>query len=421
MIPKTTLARIVARQRKNLDDRIAGMPRAILASMPYLTDQALLIGGVRGSGRSTLLLQMLQNDYPQAWYTDFSDARLAGFDRGDFDKLSALVAESGKGILLLDKVDYAQGWARFIGSKLAEGIKVVATVSLDTLLAVQQARQEGTDLQLAGSAAVQEAVVSASLFIPRRLGLFGYLEFLEAVHRRGGEEAVEEYLLRGAFPECCRPGRTASLLSLYDLIVNRDVLIAKGVRDRVTLCRIALFLLTATGGGVTANAVRNQLKVKSVSTVTEHMEHLERAGLVAFVPILGTTPGRQAVNPRKVYAVDTALAAALSPEESLSRERLFATMIHNHLARKYDAIFYTPECGGCDFVVAEEGFIAGCIQACYDGDDPDLMQMKIEGLSEAMRQGGQRRGLIVTLGRSERIPVEEGEIEIIDADTFLSE
>ena len=47
MIPKTTLARIVARQRKNLDDRIAGMPRAILASMPYLTDQALLIGGVR--------------------------------------------------------------------------------------------------------------------------------------------------------------------------------------------------------------------------------------------------------------------------------------------------------------------------------------------------------------------------------------
>ena len=400
MIPKTTLARIVARQRKNLDDRIAGMPRAILASMPYLTDQALLIGGVRGSGRSTLLLQMLQNDYPQAWYTDFSDARLAGFDSGDFDKLSALVAESGKGILLLDKVDYAQGWARFIGSKLAEGIKVVATVSLDTLLAVQQARQEGTDLQLAGSAAAQEAVVSASLFIPRRLGLFGYLEFLEAVHRRGGEEAVEEYLLRGAFPECCRPGRTASLLSLYDLIVNRDVLIAKGVRDRVTLCRIALFLL---------------------STVTEHMEHLERAGLVAFVPILGTTPGRQAVNPRKVYAVDTALAAALSPEESFSRERLFATMIHNHLARKYDAIFYTPECGGCDFVVAEEGFIAGCIQACYDGDDPDLMQMKIEGLSEAMRQGGQRRGLIVTLGRSERIPVEEGEIEIIDADTFLSE
>lgn len=67
-------------------------------------------------------------------------------------------------------------------------------------------------------------------------------------------------------------------------------------------------------------------------------------------------------------------------------------MIHNHLARKYDAIFYTPECGGCDFVVAEEGFIAGCIQACYDGDDPDLMQMKIEGFPRRCAREGSAAG-----------------------------
>lgn len=80
-------------------------------------------------------------------------------------------------------------------------------------------------------------------------------------------------------------------MSLYDLIVNRDVLIAKGVRDRVTLARIALYLLTATDTGVTANAIRNQLKVKAVSTVTEHMEHLERAGLVSFVSDFGNDTG----------------------------------------------------------------------------------------------------------------------------------
>ena len=42
-------------------------------------------------------------------------------------------------------------------------------------------------------------------------------------------------------------------------------------------------------------------------------------------------------------------------------------------------------------------------------------------LPAELKKMGIRRGLIVTLGRSERIPVEEGEIEIIDADTFLSE
>ncbi len=396
------------------------MPREILASMPYLTDQALLIGGVRGSGRSTLLRQMMQNDYPQAWYTDFSDARLVGFDNGDFGKLDALVAESGKGILLLDKVDCARGWDQFVGAKLDEGFKVVATVSLDTLLSVKRAQRDGSPLrsvELVG----RECVISAESFVLCKLGLFSYSEFLEAVHHRGGEGAVEEYLTRGAFPECCRPGRTASPLSLYDLIINRDVLIAKGVRDRVTLCRIALYLLTATGDGVTANAIRNRLKVKSVSTVTEHMEHLERAGLITFVSILGTTPGRQAVNPRKVYAVDTALAAALSSEETLPRERLFATMIHNHLVQKYETIFYTPECGGCDFIVAEEGIVVSCVQACYDGDDPDLMQTKIEGLIEAMHQVGRHRGVIVTKNRSERIRIAEDEIEVVNADAFLCE
>lgn len=415
MIPKATLAKIVLKQRKSLEERNSGQLRQILSSMPYLTDRALLIGGVRGSGRSTLLLQMLENDYPQAWYTDFSDARLAGFDAGDFVKLSALITESGKGILLFDKLDQAQGWVPFVAAKLAEGIKVVATVSLDTLLAVQRGQQA-----IAAGEWLTDDPLQVSQYILRRVGLFSYPEFLEATHKRGGEEAVQEYLTRGAFPECCKPGRTASLLSLYDLIVNRDVLIAKGVRDRVTLARIALYLLTATGTGITANAIRNQLKVKAVSTVTEHMEHLERAGLVSFVPILGTTPGRQAVNPRRVYAVDTAMAAALSLEE-LSREALFATLIYNHLARKYDSICYTSEQGGCDFVATGEGILPLCVQACWDAEDPDLLQNKIEGLTAAMVQTGIQRGVIVTLGHTERISLAEGEIEIVEADAFLSE
>lgn len=415
MIPKSTLAKIVLKQRKGLEDRNSGQLRHMLPTMPYLTDRALLIGGVRGSGRSTLLLQMLENDYPQAWYTDFSDARLAGFDSGDFIKLSALIAESGKGILLLDKLDQAQGWVPFVTEKLAEGIKVVATVSLDTMLAVQRGQQA-----MAAGEWLVEDPLQVSQYIIRKVGLFSYSEFLEATHKRGGEEAVEEYLLRGAFPECCKPGRTASLLSLYDLIVNRDVLIAKGVRDRVTLTRIALYLLTATDTGVTANAIRNQLKVKAVSTVTEHMEHLERAGLVSFVPILGTTPGRQAVNPRRVYAVDTAMAIALSLDE-LSRESLFSTLIYNHIANQYDSICYTSEQGGCDFVASGDGLLTLCVQACWEADDPDLLQNKIDGLHAAMALTGVQRGVIVTPNRSERISVDEGEIEIVEADAFLSE
>ena len=114
------------------------------------------------------------------------------------------------------------------------------------------------------------------------------------------------------------------------------------------------------------------------------------------------------------------MAAALSLEE-LSREALFATLIYNHLARKYDSICYTSEQGGCDFVATGEGILPLCVQACWDAEDPDLLQNKIEGLTAAMVQTGIQRGVIVTLGHTERISLAEGEIEIVEADAFLSE
>ena len=107
MITKTALENIVSKQRKMLANVSPGHPREIEESIPYLTDRMLLIGGVRGCGCSALLHRMLNNDYPEAWYTDFDDPRLGGFDAGDFTKLDRLLEESGKGIALFNRIDLA--------------------------------------------------------------------------------------------------------------------------------------------------------------------------------------------------------------------------------------------------------------------------------------------------------------------------
>ena len=151
------------------------------------------------------------------------------------------------------------------------------------------------------------------------------------------------------------------------------------------------------------------------------MEHLERAGLVSLIPILSDSPARQAVNPRRVYASDTAFISALTlSEQGVSREMLFNTMIYNHLHRSYSDIYYTSEAGGCDFVVYSENRPAACIQTCYE-DDYDIMQQKTEGLFAAMEITGLKRGLIVTLNQSDTVISQEREIQIIDADYFLTD
>ena len=227
-------------------------------------------------------------------------------------------------------------------------------------------------------------------------------------------------MARGALPEAVQASRPGTMLRLYDRIVCRDLIVAGGIRDRQTLQRVVLHLIASSGGTVTANNLREKLRIKAVSTAAEHMALAERAGLVAFVPILTDNPARQAINPRKVYAADTAMIAALSPEPQPDRDRLFETMIFNHLRRSCSSIRYTTEQGGCDFVATDSEGAIRCVQACRE-DDSDRMQDKIDGLLFALRATGLRKGTIVTETGSERILRDGLEIEVTDADAFLSE
>jgi len=408
MIPRTAIENIAAKQRKMLAEQTAGHPREIMSSMPYLIDRVLLIGGMRGCGRTALLHRMLQNEYPDAWYTDFGDPRLAGFDAGDFVKFDRILSDSGKGILLLNRIDNAAGWIDYCRQKIERGIKIVATVSLGTLLGIERQMREKTGDRL------------ATLFTTRRIEPFSYNEFLDFTHKRGSLQAVNDYMSRGSFPGILKKHTPSALHDLYDDIIARDVIIAGGVRDRSTLQRVALRLIASSGTFVTANKLRERLKIKAVSTAAEHMTLTEQAGLVHFISVYSDNPARQAINPRKVYACDTALMEALSHEDVPDRERMFETLIFNHLRRNNRSIHYTNGAGGCDFVVTDTEGTVRCIQACYE-DDPDRMEAKKEGLVHALRETGAKSGTIVTADLSDRIAIDGYDIEITDADAFLSD
>lgn len=252
MLPKASIEHIVAKQRKALYDMPAGHPREISGSLPYLSDRPLLIGGMRGSGRAMLLGRMLKDEYPEAWYTDFDDPRLAGFDESDFAKLDRLIRDSGKGILLLNKVDCAAGWLPFLSEKPAQGIKVIATVSLPSLLGVEQDMRSN---RISG------------LFVTRRLEPLSYNEFLEFTHKKGSSQAVADYMARGALPEAVQANRPGTMLRLYDRIVCRDLIVAGGIRDRQTLQRVVLHLIASSGGTVTANNLREKLRIEAIGMV----------------------------------------------------------------------------------------------------------------------------------------------------------
>ncbi len=124
----------------------------------------LLIGGVRGCGCSALLHRMLNNDYPEAWYTDFDDPRLGGFDAGDFTKLDRLLEESGKGIALFNRIDLAAGWIEFATENPPGDQDCLHRFAGNPPAARKAERPDGTG-------AVPD------IFLARRLDLFSYNEF----------------------------------------------------------------------------------------------------------------------------------------------------------------------------------------------------------------------------------------------------
>ncbi|MDD3107846.1 MAG: AAA family ATPase, partial [Alistipes sp.] len=259
MIQKSSLDRIIADQQLRLRNSARSFPPQQVTDLPYLTHQMLLIGGVRGSGCTTWLHYLFHNDYPEAWYTDFADPRLDGFDETDFLKLARLIDESGKGVMLFHRVDLTKGWEDFCAQRLSRQQKIVATVGHPTLHRLQ--RETAPFLR--------EQIISYTL------SPLCYGEFLTAHRRNGSTQAVQEYLHRGGFPCNLRNDDPTLLRQLYEEILTRDVLLPQGIRDHATLRRVALHLLTHSGEALSANKLRETLRIKAVSTVTEHMQSLE--------------------------------------------------------------------------------------------------------------------------------------------------
>ena len=86
MILKETLRQIVIDQKTELEFFEYGTEREGLGSIPLELPHAVIISGIRRSGKSTLLHQILKK-LPNYYYLNFEDTRLIDFESGDFEKL----------------------------------------------------------------------------------------------------------------------------------------------------------------------------------------------------------------------------------------------------------------------------------------------------------------------------------------------
>ncbi|WP_217349163.1 ATP-binding protein [Algoriphagus sp. A40] len=367
MISKDLLNEVAQSQKGNLQNRPLGLLRKELDDFSLIKSHALIISGIRRCGKSTLLVQLLENQYPDAFYLNFEDPRLYGFAVEDFQKIEKILAEQGQTSLFLDEVQVVEGWERFVRQKLdQENSNIVITGSNASLLS----KELGTKL--------------TGRHVTRELFPFSYRQFCEFKKLPNTKDITLEYLTSGGFPEYLKSGRAELLHQLFDDLLLRDIAVRYGIRDVKSLQNLAIYLISNVAKPVSGNNLRKVLEIKATSTVMEYFSYLEESWLFFFVSKFSFSQRKQLVNAKKVYSIDTGLVTNNTRSFSDDHGRRFENMVFLHFRRKYQEIYYFSEKHECDFVVFDRNGLVELVQVCYDLNTENLKR-ELNGLWEAMK------------------------------------
>lgn len=130
---------LVLDQREALENKKHGLVRTVDFDKLFSTKQIAVITGIRRSGKSTLLLQLMK-EYNEFSYMNFDDERLLNFNVSDFQTLLSVFAKFTKSkVVFFDEIQNVEGWERFIRRIFDEGYKIFITGSNAKLLSSELA------------------------------------------------------------------------------------------------------------------------------------------------------------------------------------------------------------------------------------------------------------------------------------------
>ncbi len=397
MILKETLRHIVTGQRTELESYEYGTERDDLGRIPLELPFAVIISGIRRSGKSTLLHQLLRK-LPDFYYLNFEDTRLISFESSDFEKLDEVFHEEfgSSEFYLLDEIQNIDGWEIFVRSRLDRHKRFFIIGSNASLLS----RELGT--RLTGRH------MNVEIFP------FSFHEALRFMGKRSSSKSFERYFNNGGFPEYLKYEKPEILRELLLDILHRDIVSRYNIRETRALQEITIYLLTNVGKEFSYNGLKKMFGFGSVNTPISFVSYLEDSYLLFTIPKFDYSLKKQLVNPKKVYSIDNAMSTANSASFPSDKGRMLENLVFLTLRRTYREIYYFREKGECDFLVRVDGVIKMAIQVTYELNE-DNKRREIEGLLEAMDEFGLVTGLILTYDQEDEIAIQGKTIKITPA------
>jgi len=266
MLLKSDILKIVYLQQNSIEPLKFEIRREAEKKIEQDEFRLLIISGIKGSGKSTLINRLRKAYFPKALYLNFAHPRFYSFDSNDLYKLDEIIEESGHKTLFLDDVQKLTDWNGYVKQKLDEGFQLIVSSSDTSIF------NSDTDFGYPGQIRTLE------------LYPLSYHEYCVYHSFDKGSESVSSYMESGGFPLIQNSGSDEFLSQFLDDLLVRVIAAKYGVRDLKSFKRLAVYLLSNVASFVTGNKLRANLGIKTTSTVMEYLTSLEAAYLVYDVP-----------------------------------------------------------------------------------------------------------------------------------------
>ncbi len=410
-----------------------GVPRRLRVEPVH--GKATVCIGVRRSGKSTLLFQLVQGlldsgvSRESILYLNFFDDRLHNLQHENL----ALIAESYYSIYpekkgeetvycFFDEIQAVPGWEPFVD-------RMIRTEKCEVYLTGSSARMLSKEIatQMRGRA------LSWELFP------FSFREFLDGrgMDSEGAlstkkrlliQKAFEDYWVTGGFPEVIGLSENLRIKThqeyfqavlFRDLVERHDIAHPKAVSD------LAHWLVDNTASLYSINRLTGYLQSLGHhaprTAVSDYLEWFEDAYFLFTVQIFDASLARRNTNPKKIYCIDHSLVISVSSGVLINSGHLLENLVFTALRRSHPEVYYYKTKTGkeVDFIVPLRGRSRLLVQVCESLAEPQARNRETAALREAMAELGAKAGTIVTRNEEEQIDVESGTIKVVPVWRFL--
>lgn len=393
--------------------REKGLPGLIKreARFPGVPGKVRVALGMRRVGKTYFLYQkigeLLDQKIPweRIFYLNLEDERLLPLDAKKLgalvDAFYALYPDNHQHTcyLFFDEIQNAEQWPILIR-------RLLDTKKVEIFLSGSSAKLLSKEI----------ATTLRGRSLSREIWPYSFMEYAQATNtkipdhvagpatRDPFKKALAEFLSVGGFPETVLldPIDRRNVLQDYvHSVVYRDIVERYQVSHITLLKRLIKTLLAAIGSPISVHKCYNDFKSQglavSKNTLHDYLGYINDAYLAFTVPLFTESVRKRESNPRKIYAIDTGLAAAHAffPKENLGH--LFENLVYLDLRRKECEVHYfmTQEGYEIDFVAQYPNGDRQIYQVCWDTTEETVMTREQRALKAGMRELG-LTGMLVT-------------------------